>query len=217
MTDDERPADRLRRIALELAAMAQTGTAYATDRYDSKRYARLSEIAAELHGGLVGVSPEQIMSRLEIDGGYATPHVDVRGVLVGCGQVLLVREASDGLWTLPGGWADVLDTPRAAIEREFAEEAGLAVRATRLAFVHDGTVSNGHLRSGPSFHIWKLFFICARVDDAEPQAGLDDETTEVGFFGLDALPPLSTARVTDAQLRLAAAYALDPSLPATAD
>lgn len=147
MTDDERPADRLRRIALELAAMAQTGTAYATDRYDSKRYARLSEIAAELHGGLVGVSPEQIMSRLEIDGGYATPHVDVRGVLVGCGQVLLVREASDGLWTLPGGWADVLDTPRAAIEREFAEEAGLAVRATRLAFVHDGTVSNGHLRA----------------------------------------------------------------------
>ncbi len=215
--DPADPADTIRRIALELAAMAQTGATYATGRYDVKRYDRLREIAAELHAGLVGAESTDLLSQLAVDGGYATPHLDVRGVLVEDGRILLVREASDGRWTLPGGWADVLDTPRSAIEREFAEEAGLTVRAPRVAFVHDGSVSNGHLRAGPPFHIWKLFFICERVDDAAPQAGLDGETTDVGFFALDELPELSTQRVTVRQLELAVRCAADPTLPATTD
>ncbi|MGI8869869.1 MAG: NUDIX hydrolase N-terminal domain-containing protein [Mycobacteriales bacterium] len=217
MTGEELPARRLRRLGLELAAMAQTGNAFARDRYDVKRFARLAEIAAEIQAALVGTAPEEILSRLEIDGGYATPHVDVRGVLVRNDRILLVQEAADRCWTLPGGWADVLDTPRVAVEREFAEEAGLAVRADRLAFVHDGVISNGHLDGGPPFHIWKLFFICTEDAGGEPQAGLDEETTDVGFFGLDDLPPLSARRTTEAQLRLALTYAAEPSRPAVTD
>jgi len=41
------------------------------------------------------------------EAGYATPKVDVRAAAFIDGQVLLVREISDGGWTLPGGWADV--------------------------------------------------------------------------------------------------------------
>jgi ADP-ribose pyrophosphatase YjhB (NUDIX family) len=72
--------------------------------------------------------------------------VDVRGALFDLtGRVLLVREQRDGRWTLPGGWADALDPPAVAVEREFAEEAGLAVRATRLVAVHDGSRRNAIL------------------------------------------------------------------------
>jgi ADP-ribose pyrophosphatase YjhB (NUDIX family) len=210
-------AEQLRRIAVELAALAQTGSAFAQSRYDTERYARLSDLSAELMGLLTDVAVGDISSILAADGGYATPHVDVRGALFDGDRVLLVREAADALWTLPGGWADVLDTPTSAVEREFAEEAGLPVRATRVAAVYDGNVSNGHLVAGPPFHIWKVFFLCERRDDADPRAGLDGETTEVGFFALDALPPLSTRRATEAQLRRLAEYHRDPALPAEAD
>lgn len=209
--------DRLRRMALELAALAQTGSAFAKDQYDEKRYARLTELAADLMAELTDVDAAVVRSHLDVDGGYATPHLDVRGALFRGGRVLLVQEASDGRWTLPGGWADVLDTPRLAIEREFAEEAGLSVRTTRLVMVHDGTVHNGHLQRGPAFHIWKLFFLCEPLDGAAPQAGLDGETTDVDYFALDELPELSTGRTTADQLHRLAAHAADPTLPPDVD
>jgi len=155
---------------------------------------------------------------LELDRGYATPHLDVRGALFDGDRILLVREASDGKWTLPGGWADPLDRPRAAVEREFAEEAGLAVRAVRLAAVWDGMISNAHRASGAPFHIWKLFFLCERLEPgAVPEAGRDGETTDVGFFAVDDLPELSTRRTTAEQLRQLLAHHRDPSLPPTSD
>jgi ADP-ribose pyrophosphatase YjhB (NUDIX family) len=209
------PGERLSVLAVELAAMAQTGLAFATDGYDLARYRRLREIAADVMAVLADADPQQITADLALDDGYATPHVDVRGALFVDGEILLVREASDGLWTLPGGWADPLDTPRASVEREFAEEAGLTVRATRLAAVWDGMVSNAHPYP---FHIWKLFYLCERVDPAAlPEAGLDGETTDVGFFSLDSLPPLSTRRTTADQLRSLGRLAADPSLPPVSD
>lgn len=211
-------AEQLRRMGLELAAMSQTGLAFAHDRYDISRYERLREISAELLGLLADEPAEPIAAALELDSGYATPHLDVRGALFKGERVLLVREASDGGWTLPGGWADPLDRPRAAIEREFAEEAGLAVEAVRLAAVWDGMVSNGHRVGGHAFHIWKLAYLCEPTDpDAVPRAGLDGETTDVDFFDLDELPQLSTRRTTEAQLRALRERHRDAALPPYSD
>lgn len=217
--DLEATGEALRRIALELGSMGQTGLTYAHDRYDAARCRRMRELSAQLLAMLAGdVDPAAVHAALELDGGYATPHLDVRGGLFDdAGRVLLVREAVDERWTLPGGWADPLDPPTGAIEREFAEEAGLAVRAARIAFVHDGFLSNGHRRGGAPFHIWKIFFLCERQDTADPVAGIDGETTDVGFFALDALPPLSTGRTTRAQLRALARSHADPSIAVTAD
>jgi ADP-ribose pyrophosphatase YjhB (NUDIX family) len=47
-------------------------------------------------------------------------------------MILLVREQCDGLWTLPGGFADVGLSPARNIEKEIHEEAGLRVSARRL-------------------------------------------------------------------------------------
>src|SRR3546814_6401030 len=54
--------------------------------------------------------------------GYATPKVDVRGALVEEDMILLVREECDGLWTLPGGFADVGLSPARNIEKEMRKE-----------------------------------------------------------------------------------------------
>ena len=211
-------------LAVELAAMAQNGLTYATDRYDRARYERLRTAAAELFGMLGGGDTGELRIALAAESGHATPKVDVRGALFDrAGQVLLVRERHDGGWTLPGGWADALDPPSAAVVREVAEEAGLAVRAVRLAAVQDGSLHNHHHlqgrhHGGALFHIYKMFFLVERIDpDQQPVAGLDEETTDVGFFPLDRLPDLSTRRTTAEQLRLMRAHHTDPSLPVAFD
>ena len=71
------------------------------------------------------------------DAGYATPKVDVRGVVFQDGKILLVQERSDGMWTLPGGWADVGDSPADAVVREIREESGYETRATKLLALLD--------------------------------------------------------------------------------
>lgn len=204
-------------MAVELAAMAQNGLTYATDRYDLARYERLRTAAAEILALLAGGGAEEFRRALASETGHATPKVDVRGALFDeAGRVLLVREQRDGCWTLPGGWADALDPPSVAAEREFAEEAGLTVRATRLAAVHDGSRHNGHGHS--PWHIYKLLFLVEQLDARqEPVAGLDGETTDVGFFALDQLPELSGRRTTTAQLRLMWAHHTDPARPTDFD
>lgn len=213
------PSMVLHRLAIELVAMSQNGLTYATDRYDISRYHRLREMSAEVLS-LVGDDDADVFHRaLLAEAGHATPKVDVRAALFEGDAVLLVREAHDGRWTLPGGWADALDAPTRAAAREFAEEAGLRVRMSKLAAVHDGTRRNAHRAggSGTPWHVYKLMFVAERLDDAVPQAGLDGETTDVSFFGLDDLPDLSTGRTTVEQLQLLHRHSSDPALPTEVD
>ena len=92
----------------ELFAIAQTGLAFTSDPFDRERYTRLRQIVAELlrapHSAIPGFDPGIVPGA---EKGYATPKVEVRGAVFRDSRILMVRERSDGLWTLPGGWADV--------------------------------------------------------------------------------------------------------------
>jgi ADP-ribose pyrophosphatase YjhB (NUDIX family) len=213
------PSTVLHRLAIELVAMSQNGLTYATDRYDIARYHRLREMSAEVLGLLGEDDTDTFHRALLAEAGHATPKVDVRAALFENDAVLLVREARDGRWTLPGGWADALDAPTLAASREFAEEAGLRVRMSKLAAVHDGTRRNAHRAggSGTPWHVYKLMFVAHRLDDAVPQAGLDGETTDVRFFAMTELPELSTGRTTVEQLQMLRRHSIDPSLPTEVD
>ena len=99
--------------------------------------------------------------------------------------MLLVRERSDGKWTLPGGWVDVGDAPSVAVEREIREESGY-LRASGEAG-RPGRQSNPAHRHPPSItHIYKLFFLCELTGGT---ATLSNETDAVEFFPVNALPP----------------------------
>ena len=93
--------------ARELQAIAQTGLAYTKDGFDRQRYERVLALAASLMSSGSGAELEQVLDLFRQDTGYATPKVDVRGAAFVEDRILMVRERSDGLWTLPGGWADV--------------------------------------------------------------------------------------------------------------
>ena len=92
----------------ELQALAQTGLAFTRDPYDIERYTKLRALAAQMLATATGTDPLEMQSLMERQAGYATPKVDVRAASFRDGRVLLVQERSDGCWTLPGGWADVI-------------------------------------------------------------------------------------------------------------
>jgi ADP-ribose pyrophosphatase YjhB (NUDIX family) len=182
------------RIAREMRAMAQTGLAFSADGFDHQRYQRLRELAALLMAQGSATEHESILELLRQEKGYATPKVDVRGAAFQDGRVLMVREISDGKWTLPGGWADINQSAAECVVREIAEESGFKARALKLAAVYD------YQKRNPPRHIdsiYKMFFICEIVGGA---ASASDETSEVAFFPRHELPPLSLGRTTAAQI-----------------
>jgi ADP-ribose pyrophosphatase YjhB (NUDIX family) len=195
-----------------LRAIAQTGLTFTADRFDRQRYERVRELAASMLALGSGADYDVTLGILREDRGYATPKVDVRGAAFVDGRVLLVREISDGKWTLPGGWADVNQTAGECVVREIREESGFEARILKLAAVYDYQRSNHPARHIDS--IYKIFFICEITGGA---ARASDETSEVAFFPRDALPPLSLGRTTPAQIDRMFQHAEHPDLSADFD
>ena len=193
--------------ARELQALAQAGLTFAQDQYDRERYRRLRAIALEMLAAGGAAPLQQLQLLFEQETGYPTPKVDVRGAVIERDRILLVREISDGCWTLPGGWADVNQSARESVEREILEESGYQARALRLAAVWDARLQNPSRRHTHS--IYKLFFLCELLGGS-PQPSL--ETSEVAFFAPDALPPLSLGRVTATQIERMFAHHRDATL-----
>jgi ADP-ribose pyrophosphatase YjhB (NUDIX family) len=180
--------------ARRLRTMAQTGLTYTRDPYDIERYRAIADIAVEMMA--IGSETDLAVVRdlFAHAVGHATPMVDVRVAAFRDGQVLLVRERRDGRWSLPGGWADVGESPSEAAAREAREESGFAVRIHRLLALYD---KRKHAHPPEPYYTYKLFFEAEIVGGA---AAHSDETDGVGFYPADALPPLSLPRVLPEQL-----------------
>jgi len=192
--------------ARKLDAMARIGSTFAHDPYEQRRYREIAEIATDMFAELAA-RPDVALPDLYLPGeGYVTPKVDVRAaVFDDSGRLLLVREVADGRWSLPGGWADVGDSPAGSAQREVHEESGYTARLTHLVGVFDA-----HDAATP-FSAYKIVFSGVVVGG---EAGGDHETDGVGFFAADALPPLSHRRTPDRVVEAAFAHHADPTLAA---
>jgi ADP-ribose pyrophosphatase YjhB (NUDIX family) len=199
--------------ARRVQAIAQNGLAFTHDPYDRERYQQLQQLVATILDSELGLAPERSAALWTADEGYITPKVDVRGAVFTEAGVLLVRERSDGGWTLPGGWVDVNDSPSHAVQREIREESGYEARAVKLAALFD---KNNPVHGHPPGlqHIFKLFFLCELTGGA-PAVSI--ETDAVEFFPLDALPPLSLGRTTPSEIARLHEHALDRALPTDFD
>lgn len=180
-----------------LQAISQTGLHYAQNPYDTQRYREVGALAAAMLSQHTTLDIAQILAFHAAEFGYATPKVDVRGIAFREDRILLVSEILDaGRWTVPGGWADVNETPSQAVVREVREESGYETRVVKLLAVYDRE-RQGHQPSFP-FHVYKLFFLCEIVGgEARP----NEEASEIAFFARDALPELSVSRVTEGQIQ----------------
>jgi ADP-ribose pyrophosphatase YjhB (NUDIX family) len=208
----EDPAEQLLRPLRELLSISQIGLAFAKDEFDRERYVRVRELVEAMlripHAANPAFDPSVVLGA---EAGYTTPKVDVRGAAFRDGRILMVRERSDGRWTLPGGWADVNQSPAEAIVKEIREESGFEAKVVKVAALLD---RRRHPHPSQFHHAYKVFFLCELTGGS---AGVSIETDAVDFFAEDALPPLSTQRVTAAQIGLMFHHLREPGLPTDFD
>jgi ADP-ribose pyrophosphatase YjhB (NUDIX family) len=197
--------------ARRLNALAQSGLTYAESPYDIERYTAIRTIAAEMIAHESGADTSRVLELFACDDGYATPKVDVRGVVFQDSKILLVQERSDGMWTLPGGWADVGDSPADAVVREIREESGYKTRATKLLALLD---RNRHDHPPHVNHIYKVFIRCEIIGGSPTTS---HEIQGVGFFAEDRIPALSLTRTVPAQITRMFEHYRQPDLPADFD
>jgi ADP-ribose pyrophosphatase YjhB (NUDIX family) len=194
------------RWARALAALAQSGLTYSENPFERERFEAVQAIAAEIAASVGGEDEAELAARFADEYGYATPKVDVRGVVVDAERLLLVRERGESSWTLPGGWADVGETPREAVEKEVRQEAGVSVSALRVL-----AVLNRDFRARARWpaHVYKLYVLCLPLGGAPRGDGL--ETEDASFFPLGELPQLSVKTPADHLERVLAAVAVPGS------
>lgn len=205
-------SERTLEIARRLHALARTGLHFCREEYDRQRYEEIETLAVELLAGPDTGEMQRLTRLWAGDQGYVTPKVEVRAATFDAdGRVLLVRERLDGRWTLPGGWADVNESPTQSVEKEIEQESGYRARAVKLAALYDRS-RHGH---GPTlFHSWKAFFLC-EIEGGEARTSY--ETDAVEWYALDALPEMSLGRSTPQQVRRMREHWLARGLPADFD
>ena len=190
-------------LAREIYTLSQAGLAYSKNDFDLERYQRLQEISAEIIADQSRLEKEAILESFSIQSGYPTPKVDVRGAVIRDGKILLVQEVTDGCWSLPGGWADLGESPLEMVEREVLEESGMTVKAQKVVAIYDAN------RVNPLefYHAYKVIFLC-EIISGEPTPSM--ETPDVGFFSPDSLPPLSPFRTNQRIIEEIFAHLADP-------
>ena len=198
-------------IAKRLEAIAQAGLTYTENEYDRERFEEIREIAHRVFQEYSGAPIQKIHDLFSREQGYPTPKVDIRGVVFRKDKILMVREKLDGLWSLPGGWADIGFTPSEVVIKEVKEEAGLDVIPLKLVAVMD---KKCHNHPPSPIYVYKLFILC---QEAGGNMTPGSETTEVGFFMEHDLPELSTERNTKEQMSMMFQYNRDPGLPPLMD
>lgn len=196
--------------AREIQAISQTGLAFTRDPFDRERFGALLRLAARIMAAHTDAPAQHIEALFAVQDGYATPKLGVRGAVFDrAGRVLMVREVADAhRWTLPGGWAEVNQTPAQSVAREVFEETGYRVRPVKLAGVWDRA---RQAQPPAPFSVVRLFFICA-LEGGAPATSV--ETSEVAWFAEHEVPAeLSVRRTTPAQVGRMFAHWREPALP----
>lgn len=188
---DKDPLTLIKRIK----AIAETGLVYAEGAYDRDRYEELKEISLTLLAHTTQQPLQSVKDLFLPTTEYPTVKVDVRGfVLNEADEILMTKESVDGKWTIPGGWADIGDSPSEAVLKEIREETGFDAEIIRLLAIYDKRL---HAHPPEPFYIYKIMFFC-KITGGKLAPGFDMRGAD--FFPMDALPELSEDRILKSQL-----------------
>ncbi|MDB1089331.1 NUDIX domain-containing protein [Streptomyces sp. ACA25] len=120
-------------------------------------------------------------------------------VLDGTGRVLLGRRADNGRWSVIGGIPEPGEQPAEAAVREVYEETAVRCVAERVLMVQ--TLEPVQYPNGDRCQYVDVALRCRAVG-GEARVN-DEESLEVGWFTLGALPPLAEFALTRIKLATA--------------
>jgi ADP-ribose pyrophosphatase YjhB (NUDIX family) len=175
--------DKLYQFIIKVAAISKIGLLFSKDPYAIENYNELQNLSKELIEDL---------GKFKIDGPnyfsrdiYPTPNVSVRALIFNeHKQLLLVKEASLGTWSLPGGWCDLFETPSEAIIKEVIQEAGIHIKVERLLGISDRI----KYKTNKKWSEYAVMFLATIIEDTKV---FGHEVSQVGFFDINSLPELS--------------------------
>ncbi len=170
-------------FVVKVHSIAKIGLTYSTDPYAIDNYKQLSDMSRQMIENFMNVKFDKpSMFTKEV---YPTPNISVRTLIIENDRILLVREANSGLWSIPGGWCDLYDSPSKSAFNEVSQETGVDPEITRLVGVLERTPH----KSNQNVPEYVLIFEGKIVNKDFSKHCF--ETTEVKFFNLNNLPDMS--------------------------
>jgi len=169
---------------MKVEEISKVGLMYSTDPYARDNYEQLQKLAKTFIADQMNIDLES--GNFFARDIYPTPNVSVRTIVFNKerNKVLLVREKSDGGFSLPGGWAELCYSPSESALKEVWEEAGSKCKLVRLVGVFD-RYNNVKTTGIPEYMIAYEGEIVEEVN--EPCF----EIIEKGFYPIDDLPQWS--------------------------
>ncbi len=168
---------------IKINSIAKIGLKYSKDPYALENYEEIRALSMDMIEKFDKVDfnrPSYFTKNI-----YPTPNVSVRTlVLNDDGKLLLVKEASCGTYSVPGGWCDIYDSPSEAAKKEVLQESGYIVEINRLVGIID-CERNKKTNDLSEYSIWFEGRIVSSTGHHT------HETTDVNFFSLDELPTMS--------------------------
>lgn len=169
----------------EIRTIGQLGLNFSDNPYDRERYERLLRLAAGEYATISGLPESDLQAFFRRELGYITPKVGCSAAVFNDeGHVLLVKRSDNGKWCLPGGYAEVNQTPQDNVHREVWEETGIEVTVGALIDVYYAMPG----QYGQPHTLYSLLYECNRVGGTltpsheTPVVGFYDHTTITDWF-----------------------------------
>jgi len=175
---------------LKVQAISKIGMQYSKDPYALDNYHELNTLSAAMLKQFTKVDfsqPNYFTKDI-----YPTPNIAVRIVIFNQqGEVLMVQEKVDQGFTIPGGWADIDESPVEAATKECLQEAGAVVRITGLTGVYFFPSTQSSMSQ------YTLVF---KAELNAPLQPFDHEIIAVQFFKPQALPKNISKKIAKGDL-----------------
>ncbi len=180
---------------IKIQAISKIGLIYSKDPYAITNYKEINDLSRQFLEDFENVKfdrPNYFSKEI-----YPTPNVSVRTVILNRdrSKVMMVREVSLGTYSLPGGWADLYDSPSKTAKNECSQEAGADIEIVRLVGVLDRTP----FKSSASIPEFVIVFEGKLVGELHEH---EYETDDVGWFDIDNLPEVSRKTSKEELLRM---------------
>ena len=180
---------------IKIQAIAKTGLIYSKDPYAITNYNEINNLSTKMLEDFMNVKFDR-PNYFEKDV-YPTPNISVRTVILNKDRtkVLMVREANLGTYSLPGGWADLYDSPSKTAKNECSQEAGADIEVIRLV----GLLERTPFKTSASIPEYVAVFEGKIIGELHEH---EYETDDVGWFDIDNLPEISRKTSKEELLRM---------------
>lgn len=116
----------------EIKGIALNGLYYSTNEHDKLRYQKLLELSEEKLSESIDVDIDSIRKNFHSEKGFVTPKVGVNAAVFKDRFLLTTLRKDDNCWELPGGWAELGESPRDTLVRELKEETSIIIKPLNI-------------------------------------------------------------------------------------